>query len=152
MSSFYLGAHFFGIAINLINRARKPWTKYNLSKLHDIIKFFALLPDKIILHVGDKEGAENNTSLTDPAAGWYLPDSENDRSGIIFIDTRFVRSEKEIVSTLLHEICHHNQTMQGRMRFGKIGLYNKRPIEVEAFAYSKAWKKIGLYIYRRKDK
>lgn len=122
---------------------RKTWEGYNINKLQYLAEIFALEPHTLSLAINEAGLMHENTfrMIYDGigSAGVYIGEDR-----ILFIDTRCVRNEKDLIETFLHEICHHNQFVQGRLVYGKKGRYRRRPIEREADSFSKAWFKTAL--------
>jgi hypothetical protein len=116
------------------------WAGYDEQKARMLIRRFAHDPDDLDLEIG----IVPDQSAWRPTMGQFRPDCDK-----IEIDTRIVRNTKDLVSTLLHEICHHNQFVQGRLRSGSHGLYELRPCEREARAFAKAWFRVAMNFYRR---
>ena len=79
-----------------------------------------------------------------PIAGEFGPSDDT-----ITIDPRIVRNDRDLIQTLLHEICHFNQSNQGRLRLGLAGCYLFQPVEREARAFAKAWFKVAYRIYKK---
>lgn len=105
----------------------KPWHGYDLKRAQRVMDVFALRGDLIKLHI---DSPKSNKKFLH-ALGWYEAKDFD-----LTIDTRYVRSEKQFVSVLMHEICHHNQRIGKRLDIGCGGWYLLRPIELEARVYS----------------
>ena len=136
------------IMMHAIRFLIKPWDKFDEEGIRQIKQKFALDPDGLKIVFYPEYRFPELKSFWQPVRGAYLFDKELTGKMMIFIDTRFVRSERALVETLLHEICHHNQHIQGRMIFGRRGRYSQQPIEREAENFALAWKGPALRIYR----
>ena len=113
--------------------------------IQNIVNTFALKPKKLTVVLG----AIKPPMLIMPALGFYDPSTCT-----ITIDTRIVRSKWVLMRTLLHEICHHNQNIQGRLALTtekcNIFTYWFKAEEIEARGFARAWRFIALKIYKRK--
>ena len=140
---WYFASLGFVLWLFFIRPVQPPWTGYHLKALHGLLLNFC--QDKLVLmKIGP---VIKQHSILTPTSAAY--DSQTNH---IYIDTRQVRSKKALVECFLHEICHANQYHQGRFRLGTSGNYWVRPIEQEARAFSKAWSKVALKIYKRFEK
>jgi len=123
-----------------IRRWRKrPWTGYDMAAIAYVVGWFA------------NSSQDLKIEFRSLNSGFGLNFSEAQYDGtekIITIDPYVVDSPGRLVAALLHEICHHNQADQGRIVIGMAGRYQRRPIECEARAFSRAWKRTALRIYR----
>lgn len=133
------------------NTFGKPWRGYHFKGIRCIARKFAVgnFHHKLTIEMDSPEDELpprwKITKFLAPVAGAYFPGANK-----IMINTRIVRNEDDLVRTLLHEICHHNQEMQGRLKYGQKGMYFFQPCEREARAFAASWHKVAKRMYRRR--
>ena len=132
-----------GIVVTVLLRqfVLAPWGGASMYGIKAVVRVFAVQPAKLKIELSP-------TKLD--CGAWYGPalGEYSDQTNVIRIDMRLIRSPARLVDVLLHEICHHNQSMGRRLRLGLDGLYYLQPIEREARAFASAWGKVALRIYR----
>ena len=128
----------------LLIRFDLRYKKHDWHGVRRVIKAFALKPSTLRFQFG----AIKPAFLIMPVLGNY--DSE---TKTITIDVRVVRSKRMLMKTLLHEVCHHNQNVQGRLGYVQekcnVFSYWFKPEEIEARGFARAWKRIALQVYKR---
>jgi hypothetical protein len=104
------------------------------------------LPEGVVVVPNGDAIYEYNTDddKTFQAVGLYIPYKKN-----LYLDTRLLRCHKSVVHTLLHEICHWNQYVQGRlMGPAEDNFFSKSPVEKEADSFSSVWLKTAMKVYK----
>jgi hypothetical protein len=133
------------------NTFKKPWRGYSLEAIRYVAQHFSVGKHGKELKIEMESPAPElppRSKIMDflmPVAGAYF-----DNAHLIKINTRLIRNDRDLVNTLLHEICHHNQAVQGRLRYGQKGWYWFQPCEREARSFSSAWLGVALRMYRNK--
>jgi len=115
-----------------------PWRGYSWDAIKFVAKRLANEPEGLTIALGPIE----QESFLFPIGGKYEPTTQT-----IYIETRLVRTPRRLIKVLLHEICHHNQCVDGRAGFGHRGWYWTQPIEMEARAFARAWGGVALRMY-----
>ena len=123
----------------------KPWKGWDMAGVLAVVSQFAHAPKNLKINFDSPK--PNRKIFFFFVAGWYIAQSQD-----IFINTEHVRDEKQLVNTLLHEICHHNQFVGGRLAIGQFGRYYFRPIEREARAFADIWYPTAMAIYQDNKK
>jgi hypothetical protein len=139
-------SEFWPVIWQMIYIRIKPWQGYDTQGFNRILKHFALLDEQLTIKLNDSTITEFNTEdgRSYQAAGLFIPFGRN-----LYLDTRLLRSHKSVVKTLIHEICHWNQYVQGRlMGPSEKSLFNKDPVEKEADSFANAWIKTAMKVYR----
>jgi hypothetical protein len=113
--------------------------------INNVVRAFAQEPETLKVRLG---GIKPPLIIM-PALGMYEPETRT-----IVIDIRVVRGRWSLMKTLLHEICHHNQNVQGRLKMtkdnGNLLTYWFHAEEIEARGFARAWRAKAMTCYRLK--